>query len=121
MQRLSDDCVIHYIYKKPSHHIPFFKIDNYLYLHGNHVSMSLAMPYAESMAMRHAERLIVLKFKLQCPDCGAVVITPFPQAVVLEHCPGCSCHIWDLNDALMAELYVPGQDPTTVRNLHAEN
>lgn len=46
----------------------------------------------------------MIKFKMFCPDCGAVIITTTPQAVIWEFCPGCRSHIWDMSDALMAEV-----------------
>ena len=64
---------------------------------------------------------IVINFKIICPDCGAMVITPSPQAVVLEQCPACKIHVWDLYDALMADIYAPEKDSIAVQNLHAAN
>lgn len=49
----------------------------------------------------------MVKFKMYCPDCGAVIITASPQAVIWEVCPGCGTHFWDRYDALMAEVYAP--------------
>ena len=46
----------------------------------------------------------MVKFKMCCPKCGAMIITETPQVVIWELCPGCSAHIWDLTDALMAEV-----------------
>jgi hypothetical protein len=99
-------------------------MSNCLNLKDNIMGMTFAIVFIERdvgyFNVLH-ERSMVIKFRLICPDCGASVITPFPQAVVLECCYGCSCHIWDLNDALMAEIYVPEQDASTVRDFHAEN
>ena len=44
------------------------------------------------------------KFKLICSDCNAVIITSSPEAMVWELCPGCHKHIWDMYDALMADV-----------------
>jgi Zn-finger nucleic acid-binding protein len=49
----------------------------------------------------------MVKFKMCCPECGAVMITASPQAVIWEMCPGCRMHFWDRYDALMAEVYAP--------------
>lgn len=46
----------------------------------------------------------MLKFRLICPDCNAVIITSSPEAMVWERCPACRTHIWDRYDALMADV-----------------
>jgi len=51
----------------------------------------------------------MVKFKMCCPDCGAVIITASPQAIIWEVCPGCGKHFWDRYDVLMAEVYAPEQ------------
>jgi len=47
-----------------------------------------------------------MKFKVNCPECNAVIITELPQAIIWEHCPSCKNHIWDQYDILMAEAFV---------------
>ncbi len=47
------------------------------------------------------------RFRIICPECSAVVITPNRLAAVLEVCPSCKRHVWDLYDALMADLVNP--------------
>lgn len=61
------------------------------------------------------------KFKMFCPDCGAVIITIAPQSLVSELCPGCRLHIWDMSDALMAD--VVSQNPIQAGNsiIHPDN
>jgi Zn-finger nucleic acid-binding protein len=46
----------------------------------------------------------MVKFRLICPDCDAVIITSSPEAMIWEQCPHCRNHIWDSGDILMAEL-----------------
>lgn len=46
----------------------------------------------------------MIKFRLFCPECDAVIITSSPEALVWELCPSCRKHIWDMYDALMAEV-----------------
>jgi hypothetical protein len=46
----------------------------------------------------------MVKFSLICPDCDAVIITSSPEAMVWELCPSCRKHIWDMYDALMADV-----------------
>lgn len=46
----------------------------------------------------------MLKFKMNCPDCNAVIITSSPEALVWERCPSCRKHIWDMYDAIMADV-----------------
>lgn len=46
------------------------------------------------------------KYRLICPECGAVVITTSPEAVVWELCPGCRSHMWDVYDVMMAEVTI---------------
>jgi Zn-finger nucleic acid-binding protein len=46
------------------------------------------------------------KYRLICPECSAVVITAYPEAVVWELCPACEFHIWDIYDAKMADKVI---------------
>ena len=46
----------------------------------------------------------MIKFKLICPDCNAVIITASPEAMVWELCPGCKHYILDIYDVMMAEV-----------------
>ncbi|OGW38655.1 MAG: hypothetical protein A2010_18385 [Nitrospirae bacterium GWD2_57_9] len=61
------------------------------------------------------------KFKITCPECSAVIITSTPDAILWEACPGCGRHIWDIYDALMAEVFTPGPSVAANRNARAEN
>ena len=61
------------------------------------------------------------KFRITCPDCGAVVITAEPQSAVWELCPGCKQHIWDVYDVLMAEIYVQEKQSLTNHTAHPDN
>ena len=45
------------------------------------------------------------RFRIICPDCGAIVITETRLSAVLENCPKCRRHIWDVYDALLADRY----------------
>jgi len=49
----------------------------------------------------------MIKFRLICPVCDAVIITSSPEAMAWELCPGCRKHIWDGYDAMMADVYAP--------------
>lgn len=44
------------------------------------------------------------KFKITCPECGAELITAWPQTVIWELCPSCHHHVWDGYDAMMADV-----------------
>jgi len=46
----------------------------------------------------------MIKFRLICPVCDAVIITSSPESMAWELCPGCRNHIWDGYDALMADV-----------------
>jgi len=46
----------------------------------------------------------MVKFRLICPVCDAVIITSSPEALVWERCPACRKHIWDTYDAMMADV-----------------
>lgn len=43
------------------------------------------------------------RFKIICPECGAAIITANRLAAVLEVCPSCKQHVWDMCDALLAD------------------
>jgi hypothetical protein len=43
------------------------------------------------------------RFRMICPDCGAVVLSTSPRALVWELCPGCRHHVWDADDVMMAD------------------
>ncbi len=47
---------------------------------------------------------VMVKFKLICPDCDAVIITSSAEALIWEVCPACRRHRWDMGDVMMAEL-----------------
>ena len=66
--------------------------------------------------MRHS----IDKFKLTCPDCGAVVITDSPKALTWELCPACRRHIWDAYDVLMADPYSAGKLGFGISSVHAD-
>jgi len=61
------------------------------------------------------------KYRLICPECSAVVITPYPEVAVWELCPGCRRHRWDLYDARMADKVESGSAAEAGRSTHAEN
>lgn len=44
------------------------------------------------------------KFKITCPECGAEMVTIWPQTVIWELCPSCRHHVWDGYDAMMADV-----------------
>jgi hypothetical protein len=35
-----------------------------------------------------------------------VIVTPHPEVLVWERCPGCKSHIWDTYDLMLAEVTV---------------
>ncbi len=45
----------------------------------------------------------MVRFRIICPECNAVVLTQHRLAAVLELCPSCRHHVWDLQDALLAD------------------
>jgi Zn-finger nucleic acid-binding protein len=47
------------------------------------------------------------RYRIICPVCGAIVITATRLSALLEECPKCQRHIWDMYDALLADLYSP--------------
>jgi len=60
----------------------------------------------------------MLKFRITCPECDAVIITSSPEAMIWERCPGCRKHIWDMSDALMADV-VADRNPLNGMGNHA--
>jgi len=48
---------------------------------------------------------IMIKFKIMCPVCGAVIISAMPESLIWEHCPSCKSHIWDKFDIMMADVH----------------
>ncbi len=63
----------------------------------------------------------MIRFKMTCPDCGAVIITRSPHTTVWELCPSCRHHVWDIYDALMAEPYSPEKQHDATHGMHADN
>ncbi len=61
-----------------------------------------------------------LKFKMTCPDCGAVIVVASPEAMVWERCLSCGHHTWDFYDVLMSEVYATGTSLVSGR-AQAEN
>jgi Zn-finger nucleic acid-binding protein len=47
------------------------------------------------------------RFRIICPECGAIAITETRLSALLEDCPKCKHHIWDLYDALLADRCSP--------------
>jgi Zn-finger nucleic acid-binding protein len=45
----------------------------------------------------------ITEAKLICPECSAMIVTSFPEAVLWERCPECGTHVWDIYDLMMAE------------------
>ncbi len=45
------------------------------------------------------------RYRIICPDCGATIITATRLSAVLELCPACKHHVWDVIDALLADPY----------------
>jgi Zn-finger nucleic acid-binding protein len=43
------------------------------------------------------------RFRIICPECGAALITANRLEAVLEVCPACKQHEWDMLDALLAD------------------
>ena len=44
-------------------------------------------------------------YRIICPDCGETIVTTTRLAAILEDCPKCKHHVWDLYDALLADHY----------------
>ncbi len=63
----------------------------------------------------------MVEFKIICPDCGAAVMTASPKSVVWEFCPGSLHHVWDVYDALMADVRTPERTVERGRNAQTEN
>jgi len=63
----------------------------------------------------------MVKFRIMCPDCGSAVLTASPDAVVWEVCPGCRRHVWDVEDALMADVCTPEPADPCGGNARARN
>lgn len=63
----------------------------------------------------------MVNFKMVCPNCGAVIKTASPDAVIWEFCPGCRHHIWDMYDAMMADVCETEQHGACGRGAHANN
>ncbi len=59
------------------------------------------------------------RFRIICPDCGAIVITKTRLSALLECCPKCRQHIWDMYDALLADIYSPESDTAIGLNMRA--
>ena len=60
------------------------------------------------------------RYRMICPECGAAVLTSYPEAVVWEMCPACKHHVWDIFDARMADK-VQHETNFGERSSHAEN
>ena len=63
----------------------------------------------------------MVKFRLICPECDAVIMTSSPEAMVWEQCPGCRKHIWDMYDALMADVCTHSQSNARTGHTHVAN
>ena len=59
------------------------------------------------------------RYRIICPDCGAIIITATRLSAVLEECPKCRHHIWDLYDALLADLYSMESDKVVGHSMSA--
>jgi hypothetical protein len=62
------------------------------------------------------------RFKIICPECGAIILTLHPVAIVWERCPGCKRHVWDKYDVLMADIssYEPERTADFSRPVHVQ-
>ena len=67
------------------------------------------------------DSLIMLKHKMICPDCNAVIITSSPVAMIWERCPHCAHHVWDMYDALMADVCTQSRSDACAAHTHAAN
>jgi hypothetical protein len=63
----------------------------------------------------------MMRFKMTCPDCSAVIITRSPLAAVWELCPSCRRHVWDSYDALMAEAFASEKASISGHGIHPDN
>ena len=50
-----------------------------------------------------AKKSAEIETKLTCPECFAIIVTPFPEAIIWERCPACRAHVWDSYDLMLAE------------------
>lgn len=48
------------------------------------------------------------KFRITCPKCSTSFLVDKPEALVWERCPACRLHVWDTEDALMADRVTAG-------------
>lgn len=63
----------------------------------------------------------MLKYKITCPECEAALIIASPEAAIWERCPSCRLHVWDMDDALMADV-IPDEAPDIrARNVQINN
>lgn len=63
----------------------------------------------------------MVKVRMTCPQCGAILETEFPTDLVWEYCLGCRQHRWDLYDALISDVYYSKSSPECGRSVHANN
>jgi hypothetical protein len=70
-------------------------------LHNTRIGTSIKLGMADGTVG------VMIKFRLICPDCDAVIITSSPEALVWELCPSCRKHVWDMYDAMMADVAPP--------------
>jgi Zn-finger nucleic acid-binding protein len=59
------------------------------------------------------------RYRIICPDCAAIVITETRLSALLEYCPKCKRHIWDMYDALLADRYSPESGKVVGLNMAA--
>jgi Zn-finger nucleic acid-binding protein len=59
------------------------------------------------------------RYRIICPDCAAIVITETRLSALLEDCPKCKRHIWDIYDALLADRYSLEPDAAVSRIVSA--
>ncbi len=59
------------------------------------------------------------RYRIICPDCGAIVLTETRLSALLENCPKCKHHIWDMYDALLADRYSSESDEVVGLNMRA--
>jgi len=59
------------------------------------------------------------RYRIICPDCGAIVITKTRLSALLENCPKCKHHIWDMYDALLADRCSPESGVVVSQNMRA--
>jgi Zn-finger nucleic acid-binding protein len=56
------------------------------------------------------------RYRLICPECGAVIVTGYPESALWELCPSCKRHVWDDYDAMMADLITVDQRSRAAKN-----